>query len=73
MLPPDGDHEEAVADFLRLVQSGQPVHGRDVLTRSVAIDACYASAAAGREIVLNGSSGVTAVPAISSRNSGAPA
>ena len=51
-LPPDGDHLETVVDFVDLVQSGQPVHGRDVLTRSVIVDACYASAAAGREIVL---------------------
>ena len=41
-----------MADFLDLVQSGQPVHGRDVLTRSVIVDACYASAEAGREVAL---------------------
>lgn len=52
-LPPDGDHLECVADFLALVRSGRPVHGRDVLTRSVIVDACYASAEAGQEIRLS--------------------
>jgi len=51
-LPPDGHHREAVADFLTLVQSGQPSPGRDLLTRSVIIDACYASAEQGREVEL---------------------
>jgi predicted dehydrogenase len=52
-LPPDGDHLETVADFLDLVRSGRRVHGRDVLTRSVIVDACYASAEQGREVVLS--------------------
>jgi predicted dehydrogenase len=51
-LPPDGEHREAVADFLDLVQSGKPAHGREMLTRSIIVDACYASAAAGREVAL---------------------
>jgi predicted dehydrogenase len=51
-LPPDGDHREAVADFIDLVQSGQPSPGRHILTRSVIIDACYASAEQGREVEL---------------------
>jgi predicted dehydrogenase len=51
-LPPDGEHRETVVDFLDLVRSGQPVHGRHVLTRSAVIDACYVSAEEEREIVL---------------------
>jgi predicted dehydrogenase len=51
-LPPDGEHREAVVDFLDLVRSGQPASGRSLLTRSVIIDACYASAARGREFML---------------------
>ena len=52
-LPPDGDHREAVADFVNLVRSGRPSPGRDLLTRSVIIDACYASAEQGREVELS--------------------
>jgi len=52
-LPPDGDHLETVADFLDLVRSGRPVHGRDVLTRSLIIDACYTSAEAQSEVQLS--------------------
>ena len=52
-LPPDGDHREAVADFVDLVQSGQPSPGRQLLSRSVIIDACYASAEQGREVDLS--------------------
>jgi predicted dehydrogenase len=51
-IPPDGEHLETVVDFLELVRSGQPVHGRHVLTRSAVVDACYASAAAGQEVTL---------------------
>ena len=53
-LPPDGEHRETVVDFLDLVRSGRPAHGRDLLTRSVIIDACYASAEQGRELELSG-------------------
>ena len=31
---------------------GQPVHGRQALARSAVVDACYASAEAGREVAL---------------------
>lgn len=51
-LPPDGGHAECVADFLDLVRAGAPSRGREVLTRSVVVDACYASAESGREVVL---------------------
>jgi predicted dehydrogenase len=51
-IPPDGEHLETVVDFLELVRSGQPVHGRHVLTRSAVVDACYASAEAGQEVAL---------------------
>ena len=51
-LPRDGEHAEAVADFVALVRSGADPHapGRAALVRAEVIDACYASAAAGREI-----------------------
>ncbi len=52
-LPPDGGHAECVADFLDLVRTGASSSGREVLTRSVVVDACYASAGSGREIVLS--------------------
>jgi predicted dehydrogenase len=54
-LPPDGEHTEAVADFLSLVRSpgGCPGHGEAALVRAEVVDACYASAEAGREIDLN--------------------
>ena len=52
-LPADGDHREAVADFVNLVRSRRPSPGRDLLTRSVIIDACYASAEQGREVDLS--------------------
>ena len=51
-LPPDGGHAECVADFLDLVNTDAPSRGREVLTRSVVVDACYASAESGREVVL---------------------
>jgi predicted dehydrogenase len=52
-IPPDGEHRETVVDFLELVRTGQPVHGRHVLTRSAVVDACYASAEAGHEVALS--------------------
>ncbi len=51
-LPPDGEHLEAVADFLALVRSGldpRPA-AQAALARAEVIDACYASAAEGHEI-----------------------
>ena len=51
-MPPDGEHRETVVDFLELVRTGQPAHGRHVLTRSAVVDACYASAEAGHEVAL---------------------
>jgi predicted dehydrogenase len=53
-LPPDGDHTDAVADFLAEVRStgGSPVRGEAALARAEVVDACYASAAARHEMEL---------------------
>jgi predicted dehydrogenase len=53
-LPPDGEHAESVADFLSQVRSpgGSRRHGEAALLLAEIVDACYASAAAGREIEL---------------------
>ena len=54
-LPPDGGHAEAVTDFVSQVRSGE-FKGRDgaeALTRAVVVDACYASARAGKEIAVD--------------------
>ena len=51
-IPRDGEHLETVVDFLALVRSRRPVHGRSVLTRSTIVDACYASAEAGHEMAV---------------------
>jgi predicted dehydrogenase len=54
-VPPDGNHAEAVTDFVTLVRSGE-VKGHDgseALIRAIVVDACYASAGAGREIRLD--------------------
>ena len=54
-LPPDGGHAEAVTDFVTQVRSGE-FKGRDgaeALTRAVVVDACYASARAGKEIAVD--------------------
>jgi predicted dehydrogenase len=54
-VPPDGGHAETVTDFLASVRSGE-YKGRDgaeALMRAIVVDACYASAQAGREIRLD--------------------
>ena len=54
-LPPDGGHAEAVTDFVSQVRSGE-FKGRDgaeALTRAVVVDACYASARAGKEMAVD--------------------
>src|SRR5699024_44236 len=50
----DGRHAAAVASFLQKVSSGQPAahDGSDALRRARVIDACYASADAGREVAV---------------------
>src|SRR5699024_4851157 len=50
----DARHAAAVASFLQKVSSGQPAahDGSDALRRARAIDACYASADAGREVAV---------------------
>ena len=53
-VPPDGGHTESVLDFLAKVRSGDFAEhrGEEALQRALVVDACYASAAAGREIDL---------------------
>ena len=54
-VPPDGGHAETVTDFISQVRSGE-FKGRDgaeALVRAIVVDACYASADAGREIRLD--------------------
>jgi len=53
-IPPDGRHEESVADFLEAVRTTDATHHRgwQGLARARVVDACYASAEAGREITL---------------------
>ena len=55
VVPPDGGHVEAVTDFITQVRSGETGShdGTEALVRSIIVDACYASAGAGREIRLD--------------------
>jgi len=52
--PPDGGHQEIVADFVAQVLSGSYAghRGRQALARARVVDACYASAAASAEVRL---------------------
>ncbi len=54
-IPPDGGHGEAVTDFVSQVRSGETKghDGMEALVRAIVVDACYASADAGREIRLD--------------------
>ncbi len=54
-MPPDGGHAEAVTDFISQVRSGEfkGHDGAEALVRAIVVDACYASAEAGREIRLD--------------------
>ena len=54
-LPADGLHAEAVDDFVAKVQSPSwaDFHGDQLLTRSVIVDAAYASAEQHREVVIH--------------------
>ena len=53
-VPPDGLHTECVMDFVTDVRSGDYTNhrGKQALARAVVIDACYASAEKGNEIIL---------------------
>ncbi|MHB8507363.1 MAG: Gfo/Idh/MocA family protein [Candidatus Dormibacteria bacterium] len=54
MLTTPGGHREVVTDFIAAIRGGGGAadHGHDGLRRARIIDACYQSAAAGREVVL---------------------
>jgi predicted dehydrogenase len=54
--PPDGLHRACVLDFLAAVRSGDfgNHRGTEALSRALVIDACYASAEKGSEVVLSG-------------------
>ncbi len=54
--PPDRGHRGCVEDFLAKVRSGDYAAHRGVtpMARAVVVDACYASAEAGREVTLDG-------------------
>jgi predicted dehydrogenase len=54
-VPPDGKHLACVIDFLGQVRAGEYRNHRGVeaLSRAVVIDACYASAEKGAEVVLS--------------------
>jgi predicted dehydrogenase len=54
--PPDGGHRECVLEFLAKVRSGDfAAHrGETALTRAMVVDACYASASEGREVLIDG-------------------
>jgi len=53
-VPPDGGHAESVLDFLAKVRSADfgAHRGEEALTRALVVDACYGSAAVGREVWL---------------------
>ena len=53
-VPPDGQHREAVLDFVAAVLVGEVEghQGDEALTRAAVVDACYASAAKGAEVLL---------------------
>ena len=54
-VPPDGLHTECVVDFIAKVRSGDYTNhrGKQALARAVVIDACYASAEKGAEVILD--------------------
>ena len=54
MVPPDGNHQACVLDFLDKVRSGDYTNhrGRQALARAAVVDACYASAEKGSEVTL---------------------
>ncbi len=54
-LPPSEFHEAVVREFIKRITSGQwsRYNGSEGLRRTRIIDACYASALQGREVVLN--------------------
>jgi predicted dehydrogenase len=54
LVPPDGGHDAAVADFVAKVRAGEfkSCDGSEALARALVVDACYASARAHREISL---------------------
>jgi predicted dehydrogenase len=53
-VPPDGQHTQAVLDFVAAVLSGtvEGHQGEEALTRAAVVDACYASAQKGAEVIL---------------------
>jgi predicted dehydrogenase len=53
-VPPDGQHTQAVLDFVAAVLSGEVEghQGEEALTRAAVVDACYASAQKGAEVIL---------------------
>lgn len=53
-VPPDGGHQAAVLDFLDMVAAGDSTsyRGHEALARAVVVDACYASAEKGGEVLL---------------------
>lgn len=55
VLPADGHHRRAVEDFVAAVQAPTRAgsHGEHLLTRSVIVEAAYASAAQRREVVID--------------------
>ena len=54
VVPPDGNHQACVLDFLDKVRSGDFTNhrGRQALARAAVVDACYASAEKGSEVTL---------------------
>lgn len=55
VILPNGGHLECVLDFIAEVQSGEfaRYRGEEALTRAVVVDACYASAKQGSEVLLD--------------------
>jgi len=53
-VPPDGQHTQAVLDFVAAVLSGEVEghQGEEALTRAAVVDACYSSAGKGAEVTL---------------------
>lgn len=54
-VPPDGGHAETITEFVNAVRNSEFKRhdGSEALTRAIVVDACYASAGAGREIRLD--------------------
>jgi len=55
-IPPDGLHQASVLDFLDKVRTGDYTNhrGYEALSRATIVDACYASAEVGHEVLLDG-------------------